>query len=657
MDKKKIVFLLEADAIKLSKVLSKDFLEVEIYAISEGENRNHFSFLYEAMRNSLPTFSEKPVLAYFNPFTQGIEEHNCNVKLDKDTGEEFYDYTGPNSERPVGLITPDSAKIVDYEGKKWIKLKAKLWVKYNRQLIKNLLKAKSRKVSVEIEILKSYLDDEDIEVIEEFVLDGITILQYQPNTTIPIREGIAGAKLNLKTFADSSDFKSFKERMTSAYSNQSLEVNEEAKELKCAEKEKIDIDNSKEAAIMDEEWEKPTAEFYEWLREARNFKTASKENALVLEEGWETNADKNKYPHHSRKGDKLVVNRRGVIAAYSRGMAQKLFDDNPGARRHILKHFKELGLPTTEMFTEDKNIEEEIQMKLLDLDNKVIGETVKTLNNKFKEREEESKMFDTEKMALIRDYIKERHECDRNEGDCYVWVCDIGEEEVVCCIDGKYFKTKYSIEESEEEIKVFVDTDNLIEVEQVWRDREEKKIVYEDKEYTIEEFIGAYETIKEAFSKSEESNAELTASKEELSTKFTTLSEDYETLKASSGELEIKIKQYEEEAAEKELQEFKTCGCKMIDDEDYLDSEEDMSQKDALKAVVEQYCDEKKFESKEDMCNFVESELRKLVYAKAKKLKEAQKGKEEFNADLDREQVNAQDPQDCFGVLREYNNR
>lgn len=693
LNKKKISFILDSEAIKLSKVLSKDFLEIEIYAISEGINRNNFSFLLRSMEESLYTFDDKPVLAYFNPFTRGIEEHNSTISLDQETGEEFYDYTGPNAEKPVGLISPGTAEIVDYNGKKWIKVNAKLWVKYNRQIIKNLLKAKSRKVSVEIEVLESYEDENGVEIIEKFTLDGITILQYRPNTTILVDEGIEGAKLNLKEFANSSDFKTFQKKMAFAYSQQSLSENENKEDITYVEKEKILIDNSKESAIMEDDWEKPNADFYDWLRNASNFKTLSKENSLILEDDWETNIDSNKYSHHSCSDGKLVVNKKGVMAAYSRGMSQNIFEDNPGAKRHILKHFKELGLDISEMFNKETFNIEENNFKISD--NKVLDANVNPLVDKKEEKEGDFKMFYDKKRELLEGYIREAFKNeDGNDECCYIWVCDLSDEEVVYCVEHKYFKASYSIEELEDEIKVFVNTEEAVEVVSGWVEVKPTYIEHSEKRFTVEEFVAEYDTVNKELADTKE---ELEGVKSEFATmssvleaeretyasfneehnalveKFSTLSTDFEeltsaheelsanheTLQATFKEMEQKVEEFKAEAEKREIEEFKAYGFSLVDGEDFLDSEDDVEAKDALKASIVEKCDNKTFASKEELNTFVSNELMKLVYTKTKKMKKAEKVTENFNADLT-EQTSAQATEavkDCFGILEDYNNR
>lgn len=154
-----MVFSLEADRIKLKKILGGNFLQLEMKAISEGENRNHSSFSLEAMQGALPSFRNKPILGYFNTKEQDFESHNGTWKRDSETDTPYWDTTMPNGERILGLIREsDSVSIEpDNKGKNWIVLTCALWVQYALPQIKRLLKDKKKKVSVEIDIRTSYL--------------------------------------------------------------------------------------------------------------------------------------------------------------------------------------------------------------------------------------------------------------------------------------------------------------------------------------------------------------------------------------------------------------------------------------------------------------------------------------------------------------------
>ena len=136
MNKKQ--FVLDSKALKIKEVLNKDFLEIEILAIAEGENRNKTSFTLESMKKAIPTFYNKFILGYFN--VQGnvnnegrFEEHNSDIKYDQELDEMYYSYLAPNAEKALGLIREsDQVEIVNVDGKNWIKLTAAILTKYNR---------------------------------------------------------------------------------------------------------------------------------------------------------------------------------------------------------------------------------------------------------------------------------------------------------------------------------------------------------------------------------------------------------------------------------------------------------------------------------------------------------------------------------------------
>lgn len=62
------------------------------------------------------------------------------------------------------------------------------------------MKSATKKVSVEILVVKSHYDDDNIEMIDEFILTGITILGDR------ISEGIPNAHLNVVELMRHKDF-------------------------------------------------------------------------------------------------------------------------------------------------------------------------------------------------------------------------------------------------------------------------------------------------------------------------------------------------------------------------------------------------------------------------------------------------------------------
>ena len=242
-----MVFSLEADRIKLKKILGGNFLQLEMKAISEGENRNHSSFSLEAMQGALPSFRNKPILGYFNTKEQDFESHNGTWKRDSETDTPYWDTTMPNGERILGLIREsDSISIEpDNKGKNWIVLTCALWVQYALPQIKRLLKDKKKKVSVEIDI-KDYEDRDGIRYINKFELLGITILGSKNGK--PVTEGIEGASASVLDIIDNEVFNRQKTALCFAYK----ELDGDAVEVEKSNKEDSEqLDN--ELTLQEEE--------------------------------------------------------------------------------------------------------------------------------------------------------------------------------------------------------------------------------------------------------------------------------------------------------------------------------------------------------------------------------------------------------------------
>ena len=159
-------FVLDSKSLKIKEVLNQDFMEIEILSISEGLNRNNSFFTLESMEKAIPTFYNKFIMGYYrvNNFKSGegvFEEHNSDMKYDKELDEFYWSYTAANAEKPLGLVREsDKVEIIEKDGKNWIALTAVILTKYNREAVKHLLKSKwKRKVSVEITVVKSHEKD------------------------------------------------------------------------------------------------------------------------------------------------------------------------------------------------------------------------------------------------------------------------------------------------------------------------------------------------------------------------------------------------------------------------------------------------------------------------------------------------------------------
>lgn len=246
-------FSLNSEKLRIKEILkNKDFIKVEIWAISDQyPNNNNSHFPLETMKENIKreNFFDKPVLGKFNNLYGDYEEHNSSTQYDPDLDLTYDEYE--DGETPMGFIrNQDEVKLVEQDGEHWIVFTATLWVKYNYQKIKRLLKDKRKKVSVEVTIYESHVDENEVEIFDDWSFDGVTILGNIPNTNIPIKEGIAGAHLNILEKVDSL-FSAKVKKLQFAYQdldsylseqdNQSKDINEQKSSLYINNEEKEDM--------------------------------------------------------------------------------------------------------------------------------------------------------------------------------------------------------------------------------------------------------------------------------------------------------------------------------------------------------------------------------------------------------------------------------
>ena len=350
----KKIFALEVNDYDVKELSDKQFLSMDIWAISDGINRNGSEFLEESFKSAIPTFYNKPVLAFYNTTICDTEEHNCSVNFDEE-GKVFYDYQYDGAEHPVGLI-PESATITieERDGKKWIHIKdALLWYEYNHQLGQLLKKKGNKKVSVEVEFLDSYMD-EGIEKVKSFVFLGVTILGTDPNTMEEYQEGIEGARLELSGYTNTEEFVRFKQKMSFAYNKMNvlkkynIEIPEDKQEFLAKSEwgtaDPIKVDKSKDAVSEDSWGDVSKTELRNTVLKAKNYKTIVKSVYLLVEDGWEDSPSSHlKYPVMQYKNGTLVYNAGGLLAAQQYG---EKYDEAVANKAKRIR--KKLGLIETE---------------------------------------------------------------------------------------------------------------------------------------------------------------------------------------------------------------------------------------------------------------------------------------------------------------------
>lgn len=185
-EKRKLSFELSSQQLKIKSLLNKEFIQTEVWAISdEYPNRNNSHFTLESLNEGKKTVVNKPVLGAFGlKGKPDFDAHNGEINYDHETNLPFWDYE--NGERVLGVIREsDKVDVKQKDGHNWLVFSCCLWTYYNFKAVKNVLKNKTKKVSVEVEVEESHIDENGIEVITKFNLLAVTILGNDVSEGIP----------------------------------------------------------------------------------------------------------------------------------------------------------------------------------------------------------------------------------------------------------------------------------------------------------------------------------------------------------------------------------------------------------------------------------------------------------------------------------------
>ena len=343
-------FDLSPKQIKFKDILSKEFVELEIWAISDvNPNRNNSHFTYESLKGAVENGSmkNKPIVGFFdnNDFTTHEGHADYDLELDK----EFWNTE--RGERILGWIREsDPVELVEKDGLHWVKFRCILCTTYCYAQVKRLLKDRRKKVSVEITVHKSNMREDGVLDILDFTLNGTTILGSKNGKEV--LEGIPGAHLSILENLDTEALMAQKTALSFAYEKafgadedksgdtvetQSPEQKSEGKEEIKVENENVAVEtevvenfakddigtksalevNKSKDAMSEKPWgEVDKAELRKRVIAAENFKSIADDVFLDLREGWEDGIEGAlKYPVMCIEGEKLVYNRGGLASA------------------------------------------------------------------------------------------------------------------------------------------------------------------------------------------------------------------------------------------------------------------------------------------------------------------------------------------------------
>lgn len=373
-------FNLSPKQIKFKDILSKEFVELEVWAISDADpNRNNSHFTYESLKKAVENGSmkNKPIVGFFenNNFTTHEGHADYDLELDKEY------WNTERGERILGWIREsDPVELVEKDGLHWVKFRCILCTTYCYAQVKRLLKDRRKKVSVEITVHESDKREDGVLDILDFTLNGTTILGSKNGKEV--LEGIPGAHLSILENLDTDALMAQKTALSFAYEkafgadedksgdtaemqppeqksegkeeikmeNESVVVKTETVENFAEDdigtKSALEVDKSKDA-MSEKPWgEVDKAELRKRVIAAENFKSIADDVFLDLREGWEDGIEGAlKYPVMCIEGEKLVYNRGGLASA--KAYAEKNGDEK--VTEKLEKIYKHLELEDGDM--------------------------------------------------------------------------------------------------------------------------------------------------------------------------------------------------------------------------------------------------------------------------------------------------------------------
>lgn len=356
--------------------IDKRFTRVKIYVAHTGLNLNNSFFDKTVLEKMIPSLANIPILGYIREDENNnidFSGHEERIVIDKDgvqivyIGRAFGIIPETNFARFENKVCEDG---IDRE---FLVCEGLLWNKFSNCI--NIFERDSKKSeSMELDpnSISGYWRN-GYYYYTDAKFEGVCVLG---DNVIPAMVGASVEKFS------SSNIKEQLREMLDEF-NKYFSSGQFIKKEDIGTGEKVEIDNSKDSANMTGSWgEVDKTKLRNDILKASNYKSLVKEAYLIVEDGWEDAPSQHlKYPHHEIKNGKLIVHKDGCQTALS--FLNKNDASNTKAKNHLKKHYRELGLDTSnfeldggigmdeklELLKKYSITEEQLQKKGVDLEN------------------------------------------------------------------------------------------------------------------------------------------------------------------------------------------------------------------------------------------------------------------------------------------------
>ena len=326
---------------------NESFKKVKIKVHALGKNKNYSNILPSAFEKAKESIYNIPIVAKYNSgkdkygLNGDLESHNTILEADRNGNliikQDTYPIGVVSSNANITFEDINEGSEENPDIKRYIVVdNVFLWKRYDAtQKIEEWLEnGIVPHVSMEIGSIVGDMDSDGYFTIIDYKYEAICALGSEIEPCFPMAQI---ENYNKQSFSEQF-YEMINELKKSVNINGRGEIN---LTFENEEKKKYEIDNSKESAVSGKWSDVDLSDEKEKVQNASNAESLAKEFCLILEDGWETNKSKMKYPHHVIKGDKLVLHEEGVKAAYARLMQQD--PNNEDAKKHIERHRKTLG--------------------------------------------------------------------------------------------------------------------------------------------------------------------------------------------------------------------------------------------------------------------------------------------------------------------------
>lgn len=170
--------------LKILEAVNRKLFRVEVWALNNEVNLNGWKYIN--LDSHLSEFEDIPLLtAYLQDGTIG-DGHNYDTKVDPATGKEYVSFTAPDAERIVGWVPKNAPRRIERDGgTDWVVVTGYLWAWYSKELVDKIAgQGGGLDVSVETLVTKEHREN-GVDVEEEYLILGITILGNGVRPAVP----------------------------------------------------------------------------------------------------------------------------------------------------------------------------------------------------------------------------------------------------------------------------------------------------------------------------------------------------------------------------------------------------------------------------------------------------------------------------------------